>query len=61
MPQVPRRGRPPTGRKTVYQVALDDDPHGEMIANIADAEGKPVSAVLRELVVEALAGRKRRK
>ncbi|CCB64079.1 ribbon-helix-helix protein, CopG family [Hyphomicrobium sp. MC1] len=59
MSEVPRRGRPPSGRKTVYQVALDDDPHGETIAKIAEAEGKSTSAVIRELVIEGL-GRRRR-
>lgn len=60
MPEPPRRGRPLSGRKTTYQVALDEDPHGEAIAKIAEAEGKSTSAVIREFVIDGLARRRRK-
>lgn len=60
MPDVPRRGRPKTGRKTVYQTGLDDDAEGAEVERIVEAEGMAASAVIRELVIEGLEARKKK-
>jgi hypothetical protein len=60
MTSPPRRGRPATGRKVVLQAAFEPE-DVEAITEIAEAEGDAISAVLRDLVLEALAGRKRKR
>lgn len=54
-----RRGRPKCGRLTMYQTGLDDEESIE-IERIVLQEGSTTSAVLRDLVVEAIAARKRK-
>jgi hypothetical protein len=47
--QPARRGRPPTGRKTVMQVPMDED-DASAVREFADAEGMYVADVLRGLI-----------
>jgi len=55
-----RRGRPPSGRKIVVQVGLDEDDHAAL-EKLADAAGETISAMGRKLLVDAIEkARKRR-
>ena len=56
MPKPRRRGRPISGRRVVLQTA--SDPYDAVaITKIAEEEGTSVSAVVRDLVLVALARR----
>lgn len=44
-----RRGRPPSGRKTVAQVPLEPEDH-DAVRAYSEREGRPVADVLRDLI-----------
>jgi predicted kinase len=56
----PRRGRPPTGRKVVLQAGFDAPDAGQ-IERLAERDGVAVSAMLRDLALEGLAARLKKK
>ena len=53
---LPRLGRPPSGRKTVLQIALDEAAIGQ-IEKIAAHSGGTLSSTGRVLILEALTAR----
>jgi hypothetical protein len=53
MTEKPRRGRPPSGRKTVVQIGLEDDDYAAL-EKIAEAEGESISWTGRRLLTEAI-------
>jgi hypothetical protein len=54
------RGRPATGRKVIAQAGLDQKDF-ELVTRIASKEHKSVSEALRELIMEGLSARSRRR
>lgn len=55
-----RRGRPPSGRKTVVQIGLDDEPYAAL-EKLSEVAGETISSMGRRLLTDAIErARKRR-
>ena len=52
--EMPRRGRPPSGRKIVLQVALAEADH-QAIEKLAERQKTTLSAMGREVMLKGLA------
>lgn len=54
------RGRPPSGRKTIVQIGLDEDAYAAL-EKLSEGSGETISSMGRRLLMEAIEkGRKRR-
>lgn len=60
MTDKPRRGRPPSGRKTIVQIGLDEDAYAAL-EKLSEGSGETISSMGRRLLMEAIEkGRKRK-
>ncbi len=59
MSEKQKRGRPPSGRKTVVQIGLDDDDYA-WLEKLAEIEGETISSVGRRLLADAIEKAKKR-